>query len=224
MREGPEAVGIVVSVGTARGELGRQKEFFFGRLKRKAVQTVADASDPGLLHNEIRALSKRAPRFEYYRIDPEDTEEAEANHLLNMPLDEWKPRKGRNGAKSGTTTIKAIVSAFDSWSGELLVQNAFRDCAVQLVAQRRLRAKDKAQWERYAMVTEYKCEQSHCKLQDRTWTDLRDYTKHMHEEHHVHGEDFENERQKAAYKWQYRKKSASQPGIGRKWRLFRRYP
>lgn len=164
MRGGPDSVGVVVSVGTARGELGRQKEKWFARAKQKAWETVAMASDPEAEHYDVLQRSEGDNGFAYYRFNPPP--EGSNDQFLDMPMDEWEPSKG---GTAGSKTIKTILDAFNSWLRDTQVHDDFRACAKQLVERRRLRIQNQLEWERYAMAMEYNCGHTYCPRQDRTW-------------------------------------------------------
>lgn len=208
LQEGPNAVGIVVSVGTARGELGRQKEGILGRAKRKIVDTIWNSSDPGLVHEWVEKNQRLYPNMEYWRLDPAH-DEGGSGQLLNMPLDEWKPKKSRGNQLSGSKTLNEIIRAFDAWVAQGRVQNNLRDCAAQLVEQRRLRMQDEVRWERYAMVTDYKCCERPCSRRDRKFTDLQDFENHLKEEHGVRDCDLRSKKKNSAHPWKYRRPERS---------------
>ena len=217
MRHGEDSVGIVVSVGTARGELGKHRDPF--RFKRKVMETVAIGCDPQSIHSLMYEQSTRDPGFQYYRFNPDDSNE---DHLLNMPFDEWLPRHSLKGEPSGSITLRTIRNAFSSWwSSDSSVREQFEDCAASLVHQRRLRVRDKNKWERYAMATAFACRQDYCRKQDRTWTDVSEFDQHLRNAHNFQGEALEKEKHQAANPWQYREPPAnpSQQGGERKRRI-----
>lgn len=200
MRHGNDYVGIVVSVGTARGDLAKHKDPF--RFKRKVMQTVAITCDPQVTHNLMLQQSNGPHGFQYYRINPEDKTD---DHLLNMPFDQWLPRRSFKGDKSGSGTLKTIKDAFNSWwSSDNAVAEYFEDCARNLVHQRRLRSQHRNKWERYAMATAFECRRQYCDRQDRTWTDAFEFEEHLKSKHGLHGEALVVEKRQAANPWQYR--------------------
>ena len=153
---GKSAVGIVVSVGTARAAAK------YGRTTTHRIEMIIHtATDPERVEEQVRAASSKEDGFTYFRLNEPG--------LLEVPLDEWKPKSGQN---SGEKTLKAIKDRFLEWHSEH--HDLLSECAHELVRQRRIRAMDRNRWEHFAIGAVYRClggcldvEGCHAKFKDR---------------------------------------------------------
>ena len=156
---GSSAIGIVVSVGTARLDQppGKQKLLPFLPVVTEMTQM---ATDPEKIHEEVETLSKSEVfPFPYFRL----------NHpgQLGIKLDEWKPRHGSSKKPSGSVTVNAIQQVFDNWAAQRDNINLLKNCATQLVRRRRARiAANDLKWERYAIGVKFRCRLQGCDRED----------------------------------------------------------
>lgn len=204
IQEGHDAVGIVVSVGTARGQLGHEKDFILGKTKDKFKGTIWNASDPERVHARVERKqdSGHYRNMKYWRLNP-TTED----HLLDMALDAWKPKRSpRLKRVPGSRTINDIKNAFSKWASQTDVQNELRECARQLVEQRRRRMQDEVKWERFSTLADYRCRLRPCELKHRTFTNLKDFVEHLKDDHEITREDVIKEyKNKWSRCWRYQK-------------------
>ena len=203
-QEGADAVGIVVSVGTARGELGRQKDLILGRAKHKLKTIIWNSSDPESVHTTIKGDQDHYPNMEYWRLNPSARGDGQ---LLNMPLDEWVPKQSRKKDQpSGSATINEIKNAFNKWASQTSVHDDLMVCAERLVEQRRLRTLDDVQWEQFSMAMDYRCCQRGCPKKSRAFTNLQDFEEHLKKIHKLGTQSEIRENKNAsAQPWQYRR-------------------
>jgi hypothetical protein len=202
IQEGDDAVGIVVSVGTARGGYVNEADFFLRKTKDRYRLPIWETSNPESVHDKIARNQHHHQNMTYWRFNPSKEE-----HLLNMSLDEWKPKRSPRLKKSpGSKTIEEIRSAFGKWAIQTDVQNMLRECARQLVEQRRLRMRDEVKWEQFSTLTDYRCHLRPCEKKHRTFTNLMDFVKHLRDDHHVTKEDDIKEHKKDSSRcWIYQK-------------------
>ncbi|KAK4900239.1 hypothetical protein LTR27_002463 [Elasticomyces elasticus] len=198
-KEGPKAIGVVVSVGTARGDrvMARHKD----RIDRKLKRMVNVMSDPDVEH-KLAENNREDKNYEYFRLNPGVDEES---HRLNVELDEWLPRRANRSGASGHRTIDAIKRSFSAWLESTEVQDYMMDCAQHLVDSRRRRLTDPdhlGQWARYAAGTEYRCREMRCSKPERSWSDRDEFAGHLQRDHHMQLDD-ETQRH-ATLRWQYR--------------------
>ncbi|KAF2238224.1 FabD/lysophospholipase-like protein [Viridothelium virens] len=187
LNHGQKSVGIVVSVGTARGETYTKL-----RIARKLKQLFGDASDPEQVHKWAKD-KLTGPESSYYRMNnPGD---------LKLELDDWRPRGSftKNG-RSGFQTLSEIRERFYAWVGRSQrVTAVFQQCAEELVTHRRARACDQAQWEHYATGVQFDC--LHCDY-PTTFINRDAFNSHLQEKHTdenpLWGED------NAAKEWRYK--------------------
>ena len=144
-----EQLGIVVSIGTARGVRQPDKN---PSSVRAVLYKLSDAlGNPENVHSNASEIAVR-DLFDYVRFNPSANE-----HLLNVSLDEWLPRKPRSGQTAGSETIYGIRSTFERWYCEPSVSEQFRTTAKTLVSIRRQRLKDRSRWSRFAIGPSYLC-------------------------------------------------------------------
>ena len=147
---GDDAIGIVVSVGTARKlKKDAEKATFFSTIPNSAREFAEQVTDPEATHKEMRRDYKRDHERPYYRL----------NHPggLKTELDEWEPKfKMYNQKEGGAKTIHDIQTAFNDWAQQPHNTKQLQECAVDLVRCRRGRMYT-SKWERYATGSHYVC-------------------------------------------------------------------
>lgn len=147
---GKNSVGIVVSIGAARLDRSPEKSFR-SRLRSK----ISRATDPKFVHERmLGACDEDGSGFTYYRLDDPGG--------LDVKIDEWKPTDYLHREKSGSATLHRIEVSFTEWLGHYLNVDALKDCAAELVAQRRTRTNDRDLWERYATGAKFTCDHEGC--------------------------------------------------------------
>ena len=192
---GQTSVGVVVSVGTARGET-RTKI----RMKRQVKEIIGNASDPEKAH---KWAMDNLDRDSYFRLNnPFD---------LKLELDDCRPRglstKLRKNAKPGSRTLEQIRSNFYNWYGRSPgVQANFQRCAEQLVLRRKARTEDKTKWEHFATGIQFKCLGDDCN-NEPAFIDRDDFMAHIREQHAsddlYQGKDSEVNIQRSSNSWRY---------------------
>ncbi|KAL9076680.1 MAG: hypothetical protein Q9157_003570 [Trypethelium eluteriae] len=153
---GPGRLDIAVSIGTARREEAGGKRHSWGIIRSLAA-TVTDVD--GAHQVMLDCCKPEEENFDYFRFN------AEAEHALEIPLDEWEPKgiKAKiTNQQAGTKTIQNIRNAYASWAIDPQVQQDFRDCARALVRKRRVRASKVSRWEAFAIATFYQCRIAPC--------------------------------------------------------------
>lgn len=158
---GPEFVGTVVSVGTARGQAAETQERSVKESIRNKLRRVINmATDPDHEHGRATRMTLDL-KVEYFRLNPQQDK-----YRLAVPLDEWLPRaKKRHGLLDkaapkmtpGQRTMEEMDNAFQRWALDPDTQADMSRCAAALVDCRRERTKDLAKWERYAVGSEFRC-------------------------------------------------------------------
>lgn len=157
---GPNSIGIVVSVGTARKlkEDGGKKPFF-SSIPHSTRDFADTMTDPEIVHQEIKREHERSRgMFSYYRL----------NHPggLKTDLDEWEPKQGMLNKEGGSKTMADIRRSFYEWATKLDIIQQFQACAEELVACRRRRSKTEEMWARYATGCQFKCRERGCPFGD----------------------------------------------------------
>ena len=188
---GSQSIGIVVSVGTARKlKKDAKKATFFSTIPETAREFSDTATDPEVIHEEMqRDHEKNDEPFPYYRL----------NHPggLQTELDEWKPKRQREG---GAKTIADIESAFGKWAADPDNVQQFLDCAAALVARRRERM-DTSKWERYATGSHYECRVRGCDPGD--FFDRDQFKNHLREHYLLKDDDLKDEMIRCRKHWRY---------------------
>jgi hypothetical protein len=163
--ETTENVGVVVSVGTARGKENPGGKSFHARMKKMA----STATDPAV----VAKFMKEQKLKQYWRFNDDETG-------LHVELDEWKPNS-RFTKQPGHETLTKIQNAFYKWAHKKENFHAIEACAKELVVQRRRRTVDRSRWQRFATgATKYKCGHSHCEPE---WNSLYQFEEHWEQLH-----------------------------------------
>ena len=179
---GSDAIGIVVSVGTARkSKQDAKKATFFSTVPDSAREFAAQVTDPEMTHKEMQREYKKNNEFSYYRL----------NHPggLSTELDEWEPKsKMYKHKEGGAKTIRDIEIAFNDWAQLPKNTSHLQQCAADLVKCRRGRM-DTNKWERYATGSHYVCPVRGCDPGD--FFERRLFMEHLENKTKNHG--FEGE-------------------------------
>lgn len=195
---GPESIGIVVSVGTARKDKPPKKN-----LGSKVRSKMNEATDPNLVHREMVDKSKiLQDTMSYYRLNP--TDQADEQCRLDIKLDQWNPRHSlfRSRSKSGSKTIKEMEDLFYRWITKHWVQLDFDSCASKLVECRQARTYDGAKWESYATGAIYTCRIQGCQKPEFYHRDQ--FGDHIKDEHQVPEPKVVHETNRCRKNWVYR--------------------
>jgi predicted acylesterase/phospholipase RssA len=204
-QHGADAVGIVVSVGTARGTLKMKKNVIVGKTRETIIHGVWSQSDPGKVHQDIKSKMEHYPNMEYWRLNPSSKDAKNHGQLLNMPLDECEPKRARKtGERAGARTIREIETAFANWAQRTKVQKKLEELAQRLVAQRRLRLQNAAKWERFSMAVDYRCKHFNCPKLSSKFTNLPEFQHHLQNNHGISSErELEKQKKKSWDPWIY---------------------
>ena len=192
---GPNTVGIIVSVGTARKDDSKnEKKSLFMTIPRETKKFAAIATDPEGAHKHMKRHSKRS-NLSYYRLnDP---------GRLDVELDEWEPKRTMFNKTSGSTTLKNIGAAFALWASDTDVGDQLRDCAAALVKCRRSRLKDEDKWERFATGARFTCRaRGRCDAAD--FLSRKSFREHLLLEHEGWAND-QSEQEKCKRTWRYKR-------------------
>lgn len=166
---GQGAIGIAVSVGTARKDEGDPKPSFLNALSRATKAFAEAATNPETVHETMETEFQH--RSSYFRInDPGQ---------MGIEMDEWKPRTSGKSI-SGSKTSRTIENAFYRWIAEPGNQRYLKECANQLVQCRQLRMHT-ARWPRFATRARYVCQARRCEQAD--FLDRESFAKHLAVEH-----------------------------------------
>ncbi|KAG8531349.1 uncharacterized protein KY384_002978 [Bacidia gigantensis] len=168
---GPESVGILVSVGTARKTTPERAKSFLTTMPTQGRNMASKATNPESAHKDMLEETNRDEAFPYYRL----------NHPggLELELDAWEPKqsKFRSKNQSGSQTIDAIENAFGHWARKVDTHRMLEECASGLVERRRKRMKT-ARWERYATGASYECREQRC---TKVCYDRKQFKRHLSE-------------------------------------------
>lgn len=146
--EATENVGVIVSVGTARGKDNPGGKSFPQRMKKLA----STATDPDVVA-EWMDDQKLDHHWRFNDVEGD----------LHVELDEWKPNRWFT-TRPGRDTLTKIENAFYRWANETLNFRAIEACAKELVKQRRRRTVDRSRWQRFATgASQYRCKHRDCK-------------------------------------------------------------
>ncbi|MCJ1473730.1 hypothetical protein MMC13_002381 [Lambiella insularis] len=114
---GKSAIGIVVSVGTARHD-ERPKPKGLVPAIDKIKATIGEGADPKIVHNDV--LYESQNQYQYYRLDDPKG--------LKMELDEWKPKrtpfKRRQDPAPRRSRQLSTLSTIGSRKGRILTEKA----------------------------------------------------------------------------------------------------
>ena len=184
---GKGAIGIVVSVGTARRDED-PKPSFFNALPGATRAFAAAATNPETVHETMENTIQE----DYFRINDPGT--------LGIEMDEWKPRKTKGNTISGSTTLSTIENAFNKWIADPDHQNDLNDCATRLVESRQARMHT-ARWPRFATGTRYVCQARKCDQAD--FLDRKSFATHLRFNHPDRLNDGGEEEKACKKFWRY---------------------
>lgn len=185
---GKRYVGVVVSVGTARGS----KEPGGKSILRRVKQLAETATDPENVERNMRRQAHTDEDFHYFRFnDPKG---------LGVALDEWKPN-GLFTKRPGRKTLEKIKSKFYRWVQDPNSLKDINDCAKELVLRRRIRAADAPRWERYATGAKFVCGYNACS--NVPFNDRKVFEEHLRRTHPNPDEDIKKTLGRMTRRWQY---------------------
>ncbi|KAL9090907.1 MAG: hypothetical protein Q9165_005115 [Trypethelium subeluteriae] len=165
---GPASLGIVVSVGTARGT-AESRMTIIATLK----SIIAERTDPEKNHRWAMKRFAESPR-RYFRLND--------HGALGMDLDDWRPRKpwlpGRED-HSGSLTLDFIDRQFDRWVKDPERTSYFQVCARELVSRRRARTQNPGAWEHFATGVKFYCFVGGC---PETFRNRDDLVRHLEDD------------------------------------------
>lgn len=190
---GRDKVGAVVSIGTARSDKAKRGEEQAAEKIQEAFRRhVKSFTSPETGHEDMETHAKKEKIF-YRRLNPTSND-----HLLDIELDDWFPRKAKKDRKpfgkpkmlySGEATLSQIEAQFKSFISETVNQDAIRICAEELVERRRARTKNASRWERYATGSAFRCHQAHVNHKCEETYNFRDaFERHLLKYHELEGE------------------------------------
>ena len=196
--QGSDAIGIIVSVGTARKlKQDAKKAAFFSTIPDSAREFAEQVTDPEVTHDEMLRDYKKGHGFPYYRL----------NHPggLRTELDEWEPKsKIYKHKEGGAKTIRDIENAFNDWAQQPENTTQLQECAAKLVECRRGRMNTN-KWERYATGSHYVCPVRGCDPGD--FFERRLFKKHLENQklknHGFEGDDLEDALRRCRKHWRY---------------------
>ena len=191
---GPNSVGIVVSVGTARKKketTGLWLRRFLTVIAKDFKDIVHDISDPESTHEDME-LAAEEKRFPYYRLNQKDG--------LDIELDRWEPKRNGLGKEAGSSTITTIRNHFAQWASQTESITQLQDCARELVECRRKRMTT-AKWERYATGARYRCPFQGCDVEDIL--DSNRFREHLARDHEIQIELLDQKVASCKEQWRY---------------------
>ena len=157
-------MGPFVSIGTGVSMFTLFSETA-GHLCDLKSNIQAALKTPTLTANTHRHMQKQSVRnnrevFPYFRFNG-------GPKLGSIKLDEWETRKQesnpeRRPDKAKATTLEKISNAMKVYLNKREIDMSLRECARLLVQRRRLRARDEAAWERYAVCSYWVCDDEGC--------------------------------------------------------------
>ena len=187
---GESSLGVLVSVGTARQFRDDDKKRpFFSSMFHFGKNLAHMAADPEDVHEDLQDENRDFP---YYRLNDPGS--------LNVELDEWEPKQTVLRKESGSSTIEKIRNAFLAWAIKPDNQEAFRECAAELVDCRRKRMRT-SMWDRYARGSAYSCKETNCEREFYKW---EEFSTHLEHDHSFKGDDLTNEIERCHKAWRYR--------------------
>ena len=188
---GEKAIGIVVSVGTARKDEGDPKPSFFNAIPGMAKSLAAAVTNPETVH-EIMERDFKRDKSCYYRInDP---------GKLGIDMDEWKPRSTMGNSISGSKTLSTIENEFYRWMSSTENQRYLMDCATDLVECRQARMHT-TKWPRFATGLRFVCQARRCDQAE--FLDRESFAKHLADEHPERSNSKRQEENACGRRWRY---------------------
>ncbi|MCJ1249551.1 hypothetical protein MMC30_006777 [Trapelia coarctata] len=173
---GDKAIGVVVSVGTARVDKPDRNRKLF-HFMPTVTELSQMANDPEKIHEEVEEMSQHDDHpFDYYRLNSPGE--------LDVLLDEWKPKHGSPKKESGSVTIEKIQNVFNTWAGTQENIRLLQGCAERLVRRRRARILNESKWERYATGAKFTCRLKDCNTEEE-FCDRQQFLDHLRRDHRV---------------------------------------
>lgn len=163
---GEDSIDVVVSIGTARSDKREGKGF------KSKIITIGDrGTDPEITHrNLLEKSGDKTKGFKYYRLNG-----TLDNTVLEVPLDEWKPKGKKGRLESGQGTLNKIETGFNQWYKSENNRNMLEECAKKLVQRRLERIKEPARWERFAIGSHFYCPERNCEVDCAYRNDFEDH-------------------------------------------------
>lgn len=189
---GPNSIGVVVSVGTARKEnVSKSSQWwhFVDKAPREIKGMAHNLSDPEQVHEEMQEEQDKKD-FTYFRLNHKDG--------LNLELDRWEPKQGWFNQPAGSKTISVIDNAFGQWASNVATIKDLKDCAETLVECRRRRMYT-PKWERFATGARYRCRRHHCGFEV---FEGEKFKAHL-QDHDISGQELKSEMENCKDRWQY---------------------
>ena len=178
------SMGPFVSIGTGVSDL-TMFATKSGNLRRALANLKAAISLPPRTfkaHSKMEDDSHhdREEVFPYYRFDG-------GEDLGRIAMDAWEGDRlkwltGRRNVP-GHKTLKQVESAIANYIHDRAVQRQLDKCAQDLVRRRRLRMRDKSDWERYASFSYYECDEKDCV--ERRFDKAHGFQEHMRSQHGI---------------------------------------
>ena len=191
--KGHDAIGVVVSIGTARADMSHSKRALFPIILW-VKEIVQRFTSPETIHEETEHSAKRWG-FPYYRLNSPNS--------LQVELDEWEPKRSRMGAPSGSITIKTITDVFNTWANHWKTREMFDQCATELVACRKARLGDEAKWERYARGSVFICAIRGCSMEGQEYYNRDNFRKHLIQDHELEQAGLDDKIRECSSFWEY---------------------
>ena len=188
---GKKAIGIAVSVGTARRHESDPKPSFFTAIPGMAKSLAAAVTNPETVHGIMEREFQRDESC-YYRINDPGT--------LGIDMDEWKPRSTMGKSKSGSTTISTITNVFNRWMRSTENQRYLMECATHLVECRQARMHTN-KWPRFATGLRFVCQAKRCEQAE--FLDRDSFARHLADEHPERPNDHGEEERECERRWIY---------------------
>ncbi|KAH5400365.1 hypothetical protein HBI47_197860 [Parastagonospora nodorum] len=181
---GNKSLGAVVNVGTSRKKLKPGGKSIF-----KRVYTSFDrVTDPKYVAEKVAALELSA----YWRFNDENG--------IGVDLDEWEPN-GYFSKHPGAKTLETIETKFNKWAMDGDNNKHLRDCAKELVARRRARARNVAKWEVYATNASFACIHDDCR--NTPFAERTALEDHIRRDHATSESEVQSMVKRATKMWQY---------------------
>ncbi len=179
---GEDNIGVFVSIGTGETEINLEaaRNHIRDTLSNLMV-AIKLPTMTGPVHRQMEDNCRENKKFFYARLDG-------GKDLGKIAMDEWKSHKltrSRDRShKDGSKTLEKIRNAVSKYLSEDSVQKELKELAKCLVERRRLRIRDRSEWDRFASFSYYTCdfEKRQCPHESRTADDFRE---HISKEHSV---------------------------------------
>ena len=160
--EAQDPIDVLLSIGGGNSRSNKSKKFGPGSAQRD-LDEISD-----YVHRKVESESK-SRHFDYFRLDVDEG-------LQEVRLNEWKPKA------SGSTTLRRIKEATQSYLRQNSVKVACQQCAQRLVNRRTQRAQT-LRWEYFASGTHYKCPEAECPTPNARYPNRNELMDHLRIQH-----------------------------------------